>query len=537
MNSTIQPLTVITRGKIGDLEIDDSFYDTQESIDLEDDGAIHALDQKGRVVELTTSYVEALTAAPFNPGGVTLVWWKDERGTEWVDAQRIATHITGPGKPTEIVLKVVEGETLREEPFDALRHAGYGVLIAVTEAVYKHQMTDDQRELVAKLDDDGLLPDRSQSISFVHGLSALAAKHQKLCEIDLKDGLSAAQSHARDAIEQQVKDLLADVQGIDGVKFLYDPRGETTGIVFSDGACNSLNGTWKVPVTTNGYRALADQDFWTAYDGVVVETTPDPSYIVLRIDQTGNAAFVDGGGREHEIARILDDAAQKVKLAREAGRPDPDGIMLFDLNGNKVGKITVVDMKPSGEPEPGTVRLVLDNAGESLTGSEEGWERIGRALRLAASGIREGATAFKLEWTNDQGGRKDYGDVAYAAPASRLQHGRVNLADHFSNNGVRKADGGYSGIADGEYRYVVGVGDFEFGYGLDAGPVYLVNAKGEVASDYEDGDQVVRETFTSILSKDELDALRAVASGALSFEDFEKRFGDHEAEDDDEPEA
>lgn len=269
-------------------------------------------------------------------------------------------------------------------------------------------------------------------------------------------------------------------------------------------------------------------------------TSPAPSYIVLRIEETGNAAFVDGGGREHEIARILDDAAQKVRLAKEAGYPDPDGIKLFDLNGNKVGHIAVigmkpVDMNPSGDPPPGTVRLVLDNTGEALTSTPEGVDRMVRLLRLAATGIREGASGFPL-MLDENGRRKEYGEVAYAAPESKLQNdGRINLSGHFFNDGVRKADGGYSGIAEGEFRYVVGAGDFEFGYGLDAGPVYLVNAKGEVADGYEDGDKIVRETYTSILAKDELAALRAVTGGSLSFADFEKRFGEQDA--DDEPEA
>lgn len=537
MNTTTPPLTVITRGKLGELEADDEFYDSSEYCDLGDDDAIHALDQKGRLVELSTSYVVALTAAPFEPEGVTMVWWKDGRGVERLNAQSIATPFTGPGKPTEIVLKVVEGSTLREEPFDVLRHADYGVLDAVAKAVYAHQMDAEQRALVNKFEGHGSQLDRSQAVSLVHALSDLAAKHQKLSEIDLRDGLSASQSHARDAIEQLVKDLLADVPGVSGAKFLYDPRGETTGIVFDDGAGNSLNGSWKVPVTTHGYRALADQDFWTEWAGIVVDPMPEPSYIVLRIDETGNAAFVDGGGREHEIARILKDAGQKVVLAKEAGRPDPDGIKLFDLNGNKVGSIDVVDAKPAGEQAPGTLRLVLDNAGGALTSDPEDMDRVARLFRVAAANIEEGVRDFALAMIDENGNRKEYGTVVYAAPESELQHGRIHLADHFSNNGVRKADDGYSGIAEGEYRYVVGVGDFEFGYGLDAGPVYLVNAKGEVADGYEDGDKVVRETYTSTLSRDELAALRAVAEGSLSFEDFEKRFGEQDAEADDEPEV
>ncbi len=528
MSTTPPPLTVTTRGKIGDLEVDDSFYSTSEYIDLGDDDAIHALDQKGRVVEVSTSYVEALTAAPFAPEGVTMARWTNGLGVERVDVLRIATS---RGKFPEIVLKEVGDGELHEEPFDTLRHAGYGVLDEVAEAVYAHQMTDGQQALVRELDEDGRLLSHCQAVSLVHCLSDLAAKHQKLCEIDLQKGLSASQSHARDAIEQQVNELLADVQGITGAKFMYDPRGETVGIVFANGASNSLTGSWKVPVTLPSYRKLAKQDFWTAYEGIAIEPTIDPSYIVLRIDETGNAAFVDGGGREHEIARILKDAAHKVK--RQA---DPDGTPLFDLNGNKVGSIAVVDAKPEGTPVPGTLRVVLDNAGGALTGDPNGGELVARLLRLAAANIEEGATAFALAINDGNGNRTEYGTVVYAAPESELQNGRIKMADHFFNHGVRKADDGYSGIAEGEYRYVVGVGDFEFGYGLDAGPVYLVNAKGEVADGYEDGNKVVRETYTSTLSRDELTALRAVAEGSLSFEDFEKRFGE-DAEADDEPEV
>jgi len=77
--------------------------------------------------------------------------------------------------------------------------------------------------------------------------------------------LSDVQSHARDAIELQFSDLVADVPGLTGTEFGYDPRDATTGITFADGAQNSLESWWKVPVNEHRYRALANEDFWTVY--------------------------------------------------------------------------------------------------------------------------------------------------------------------------------------------------------------------------------------------------------------------------------
>ena len=65
-------------------------------------------------------------------------------------------------------------------------------------------------------------------------------------------------------------------------------------------------------------------------------------------------------------------------------------------------------------------------------------------------------------------------------------------------------------FADGEYRYVVTTPDFEPGYGQGEGDVWLVNAKGEIASGYEEP-QSVRETLFRELKTDEKSDLRAVA--------------------------
>jgi hypothetical protein len=264
-------------------------------------------------------------------------------------------------------------------------------------------------------------------------------------------------------------------------------------------------------------------------------------YIVLVIDETGNAAFIDAG-RQLEMARILDTAADNIssfaasvnlRESKDAQLSALDGIGLYDINGNKVGAIGVTDAAPKGDVPPGVLRLVINHDHE-ISGAPESMQQTINLLRLAASGIREGQWEFPLVLVGNDGVRKEFGHVTFSVPESWQSHDRIDLASYLTRNAVRKADDGYSGIADGEYRYVVGAGDFEFGYGLDAGPVYLVNAKGEVADDYEDGETIVRETYTSDIPREERAALQQVADGTLSFEEFERKYG---ATDDNEPEV
>jgi hypothetical protein len=270
-------------------------------------------------------------------------------------------------------------------------------------------------------------------------------------------------------------------------------------------------------------------------------TAHDVPCIVLSITETGNAAFIDGG-REFEIARILDTLAETVSAVRasvetregkEAQRSALDGFPLFDLNGNKVGAMAVTRVAPTGDVPPGVLRLVIDKD-HDVPGMPGTLERTARLLALAASGVREGQREFPLVLVGNDGSRHEFGNTTFAIPESWQSHDRIDLSDYLSRNAVRKAEGGYGGIAEGEFRYVVGAGDFEFGYELDAGPVYLVSAIGEVADGYENGDKIVRETYTCDLPRDEREALQKVAKGTLALDEFERMYG---ATDDNEPEV
>lgn len=65
-------------------------------------------------------------------------------------------------------------------------------------------------------------------------------------------------------------------------------------------------------------------------------------YFHMAIDETGNAAFEDNG-KEWEVARIIRDAAEKI---REGSDFD---FVLRDMNGNTVGR--VAEQKASPEPK------------------------------------------------------------------------------------------------------------------------------------------------------------------------------------------
>jgi len=64
------------------------------------------------------------------------------------------------------------------------------------------------------------------------------------------------------------------------------------------------------------------------------------SKITIEID-TGNAAFHEesGGGYGEEVARILEEAAERF---RESGRPNgPTRFAVRDINGNRVGQVVI----------------------------------------------------------------------------------------------------------------------------------------------------------------------------------------------------
>lgn len=250
----------------------------------------------------------------------------------------------------------------------------------------------------------------------------------------------------------------------------------------------------------------------------VQEMNEDHSrYLEVQIDNTENAAFVDLG-REREISRILEAAADRI--GEWWGRNDNGQYPLRDLNGNKVGQLRISETIMNEAAADGEVRLCVRFDLDSDA------QEVAQHLRSAASEIMKGRVDFQLY--DAQGNH--VGDGSIRDLPSLEKEGAIDMREALFS-GVYLAEGGYSGIADGEYRYVVPTNGFEPGYHQAEGDAWLVNAKGEKAPGYEEP-QTVREMDFHPLLSDEREALRDVIEGRMTFEDFERRFGEenHEPE-------
>lgn len=441
----------------------------------------------------------------------------------------------------------------------------------------------------------------ADATQFANKLHDLAAKHFKLCHIDLAEGLSAQQEAARDEIEGLVRGMVEGVTGVKGAVFMSDPRGATVGLKFESGSYNSFNegGCYKVPLEPGAFAALEDVPFWDLYaspmnDGgehVVFKNEGDEVYIakmangllaitdgfqtdfvnirglndwtresdqlaitqemrnflssvdsiegavkagelrdqmpkasgfvVVSLHETDNAAFHDIG-RDAEVARIIKDAADRIKIT--IGIEDVK-LNLKDINGNHVGNAVFTRTVPTDEIAPGAVRLAIELGNAAF--EDDAGREVARIMRVAASRIEHGDTEFILHDTNGQ----SVGAFAMRDLPSLAKEGVVNMAEALAAGRVYRADEGYSGIAEGEFRYIVPTTEYDPGYGQSQGSVWLVNARGEIAGGYEDG-QTVRENLLNDLTKDQKADLRAVAEGRMSFEEHERKYG---SEDDLEP--
>lgn len=126
------------------------------------------------------------------------------------------------------------------------------------------RLNPEQREWIEKIHyETGLHV--GQALDLNYKLHELAAKHLKLCLIDVEEGLSGKQEAARDVIENQVREICGGIKGIKEAKFLYDPRGTTVAVVFESGAYNSFSGGWKVPVDPKYLKSLDADAFTSEY--------------------------------------------------------------------------------------------------------------------------------------------------------------------------------------------------------------------------------------------------------------------------------
>lgn len=371
------------------------------------------------------------------------------------------------------------------------------------------KLTEDQRDWIERIHYETHLT-LADALALNEILHELAVLHFKLALLSTSEnGLTKEQELARDGIEQRVREVLADVPNVKGADFSYDPRGLTVGVRFESGASNSLKeGVYKVPLDPRRVKAFDNESVLKAYI-----SDKNGSFVSLTIDTTENAAF-NYPGRDQEIARIVDDAAEKIASLPEMSRVD---LPLYDVNGNRVGEVKVTDQPPSGEPANDQVRLSI-NIGRVRSIDHLNGE-IARMLREAANTVRSGEHVFVMRDTNDN----LIGKFEFRVKLSLDKGDVIDMEEALLSDRVYLADYNLAGAGESEYRFFVPAEGFEPGYGQGECRGWLVNAKGEKAPDY-DNPKLVRETDFRALDKAEKSNLLAVIEGRLTFEDFERKF-------------
>jgi hypothetical protein len=187
----------------------------------------------------------------------------------------------------------------------------------------------------------GLNSTDSQALSA--DLCDLAAKHLTLCELDLNPGLTDEQRRAQDGIEAAIRDRIKSVRGIKGVSFIDDPRGETVGIKFESGNCNSFQDggqCWKVPVFPNNYKSLDADFFWREY-----VTAPDIFGYYVNLDERGGffADVRDVQGKtvvEIKTGNALDDGEEESMIVEDGfmkHKADIDGLTEYLRSVGAIG--------------------------------------------------------------------------------------------------------------------------------------------------------------------------------------------------------
>jgi hypothetical protein len=234
----------------------------------------------------------------------------------------------------------------------------------------------------------------------------------------------------------------------------------------------------------------------------------------VSINETDNAAFRDVG-RGVEVARIIKETAERINAGTDL---EDMALNLSDLNGNHVGAARSTRVTPAGEPEAGAVRLVIELGNSAFEIAPQA--EVARIMRMAASRLEAGDHKFALHDVNGN----SVGEFEMRDLPSLENDGVINMAEALATGRVYMAEEGYSGLADGEYRFIVPTAEFEPGYHQGEGDVWLVNAKGEKAPGYEEP-QTVREMLLTDMSRDQKNQLRAFIDGGIDFAAHEKFYG------------
>ncbi len=355
--------------------------------------------------------------------------------------------------------------------------------------------------------------DRSQQL--IDNISALAEKAAATSE-QYKDLLFALQDawavvHSKgDAGMKETWGRLLRENG----EFAEQPAGpsaEMNARLYAalDGAKALVSESW----TSQSLRDKVDRALTQHAELRGVAAGPEAGFLLLEITNTANAAFVDVG-RDEEVARIIRETSEYTWPS------DLSSIKrtLYDLNGNRVGALTHVARVPLGEPDEGAVRLLIKS--DAVSPDADAGIALARVLKDVASKVARGEHSFAVRGDNG----REIASFELREPPSYVKDGVLNIAEALKSGDVYMADEGFSGLAEGEFRYVVPGPEFTPGYHQGSGEAWLVSAKGEIAPGYEDM-RIVREVDFKKLTREESAALSAVIEGRVSFEEHERSFG------------
>ena len=124
-------------------------------------------------------------------------------------------------------------------------------------------------------------------------------------------------------------------------------------------------------------------------------------FMVLTIDSTGNAAFEDTG-REKEVARIINEVAQRLDSGDVPLAMFAEKLALRDLNGNTVGSVVLTDEKPIPGSPAGGFRAFVELGTDTASTPES---VLAQALRETAHRIAEGQAQFAIhDWKGNRVG-------------------------------------------------------------------------------------------------------------------------------------
>lgn len=364
-----------------------------------------------------------------------------------------------------------------------------------------------QKESLGKLNFDSAL-------EIYNRLHDLSLRHFKMCNLNL-DGDVLDKKHERvwNDLEEKISDLIHEIPGAMAPHFIHDPRGATVGIFFNSGAHNSLSGAYKVPLDPERIRELENYDFRDEIQALEdMDKLVGPIRHMSLLIDTNSAAFEDLG-REKEVARILEYAADQI----DDWWMEDDGIrhQLRDTNGNVVGHLVFLPEEPAREVERnGEVRACLQYKLNDDAYKDDPAHEVAQILRECAYNIAKGEDLFRVfNSSHDWVGTMEISEIP------ELEKGnRINIESALMRTFV--ALEGDESLAIGDYCYIVPVDGFVPGRGQGEGKAWLVNAKGEKAPGYEEP-QTVNEADFRALTSVERERLREEIYGQVQFEAYE----------------